>query len=72
MTVYRYGFHKVVMAYMLQLGESTVHIVFVACVIFMKAILSYLNLKPDDEFLTYRMPEVFEKTELGLTYITTS
>ena len=57
---------------MLQLGESTVHIIFVAWVIFMKAILSYVNLKPDDEFLSYRMPEFFDKTELGLTYITTT
>ena len=33
----------------------------------MKAILSCLNLKPDDEFLSYNMPELFNKTEHGLT-----
>lgn len=69
MTVYRHGFHKAIMAYMLQFGESTVHIIFVVRVAFMKAILSNLNLKPDDEFLTYSMPEAFDKTELGLPYI---
>ena len=35
----------------------------------MKAIFSHINLKPDDEFLTYNLPEAFDKTELGLIYI---
>ena len=69
MTVYRHGFHKSIMAYMLQFDESTVHIISLAQVVFMKAILSHINLKPDGEFLTYSMPLVFDKTELGLTYI---
>ena len=33
-----------------------------AWVVFVKAIFSYLNLKPDDGFLLYNMPEVFNKT----------
>ena len=36
---------------------------------FMEAILSCLNLKPVDRFLTYSMPEVFNKIEPGLTVI---
>ena len=40
---------------------------FVARVVFMKAIFSCLNLKPDDRFLSYNMPEVYHKTGHGLT-----
>ena len=35
----------------------------------MKAIFSCLYLKPDDGFLLYNMPEVFNKTGHGLTNI---
>ena len=35
----------------------------------MKAIFSCLNLKPDDGFLPYNMPELFYKTGHGLTDI---
>ena len=54
------------MAYMLQFGESAVHRTFVARVVFVKAIFSCLNLKADDGFLSYSMPEVFNKTGHGL------
>ena len=37
--------------------------------IFVKAIFSCLNLKPDDGFLPYNMPKVFNKTGNGLTGI---
>ena len=37
--------------------------------IFVKAIFSCLNLKPDDGFLPYNMPKVFNKTGHGLTGI---
>ena len=40
-----------------------------AWVVFVKAIFSCLNLKPDDGFLLYNMPDVFNKTEYGLTNI---
>ena len=50
-TVCRHGFYNGVMIYMLQFGENTIHIIFVARVVFMKEILSCLNLKPDDGFL---------------------
>ena len=33
-----------------------------AWVVFMKAVFSCLNLKPDDGFLPYNMPELFNKT----------
>ena len=35
----------------------------------MKAIFSCLNLKPDDGFLAYIMPELFNKTGQGVTDI---
>ena len=38
-------------------------------VVFVKAIFSCLNPKPDDEFLPYNMPELFDKTRHGLTDI---
>ena len=37
--------------------------------IFVKAIFSCLNVKPDDGFLPYNMPKVFNKTGHGLTDI---
>ena len=43
--------------------------IFVAWVVFVKAIFSCLNLKPDDGFLPYNMPELFNKTGHGLTDI---
>ena len=51
MTVCRHGFHNGIMAYMLQFGESAIHRIFVAWVVFVKAIFSCLNLKPDEGFL---------------------
>ena len=74
MTVCRHGFNNGAMAYMLQFGESAIHriFIFMAQVVFVKAILSCLNLKPDDGFLPYNMPEVFNKTGHGLTDIVIS
>ena len=40
-----------------------------AWAVFVKAIFSCLNLKPDDGFLPYNMPELFNKTGHGLTDI---
>ena len=40
-----------------------------AGVVFVKAIFLCLNLKPDDDFLPYNMPEPFNKTEHGPTDI---
>ena len=57
------------MAYMLQFGSSAIHRIFVAWVVFVKAIFSCLNLKPDDGFLPYNMPELFNKIGHGLTDI---
>ena len=49
--------------------EIAIHRVFIAWVVFVKAIFPFLNLKPDDGFLPYNMPEVFNKTGYGLTDI---
>ena len=38
----------------------------VVWVVFVKAILSCLNLKADDGFLPYNMPDVFNKNGHGL------
>ena len=69
MTVCRNGFHNGVMTYMLHICESTINKIFVAWVVFMEAIFSCLNFKPDDRFLTYSIPDVFNKTGHGLTVI---
>ena len=53
MTVCRHGFHNGVMAYMLQLVKVLSTEIFLAWVVFVKAIFSCLNLKPDEEFLLY-------------------
>ena len=37
-----------------------------ALVVFVKTIFSCLNLKPDNGFLAYNMPDVFNKTGHGL------
>ena len=42
---------------------------FVAWVVFVKAIFSCLNLKPDNGLLPYIMPELFNKTGPDLTEI---
>ena len=57
-----HGFHNDVVTCILQIGESTIRRIFVTWVVFMEAIFSCLNLKPDDGFLPYRMSEVFGKT----------
>ena len=69
MTVRRYGFDNGAMTCMLEFDESNIHRIFVAWVVLMKAIFSCLNLKVDDEFLSYRMPEVFSKAGHGLASI---
>ena len=40
--------------------------------IYIYILFSCLNLKPDDEFLPYRMTEVFDKTGHGFTDIITA
>ena len=69
MTVCRCGFHNGVMAYMLQFDYSAVHRTFQARVVFVKTIFACLNLRPDDGFLPYNLPEIFNKTGHGLTDI---
>ena len=52
-----------------KIGESAIHRIFVTWVVFIEAIFSCLNLKPDDGFLPCSMPEAFNKTGHGLTDI---
>ena len=66
MTVCKHCFHNGVMTYMLQFA---IHRIFVAWVVFVKAILSCLNLKPDNVFLRYNMPELLNKAGHVLTVI---
>ena len=53
MVVLRHDSHNGVMAYILRFGESAIHRIFVVWVVFMKAILTCLNLKVDERFLIY-------------------
>ena len=69
MNVCIHDFHNDIMTCILQIGESTIHRIFVAWVIFMEAILSCLNIKPDNGCLPYSMPETSKKTDNGLTDI---
>lgn len=69
MVVYRHGVHNRIIAYMLQIGESTIYRIFVVWVDFVVTIFSCLNLKPNDGILLDSMPEVFNKTGHGLTNI---
>ena len=72
MTVCRHGVRSGVMVYVLQTAESTIHIIFITWVVLMETIFSRVNLKSDDGFLPYSMPEVFIKTdEHGFTYTIT-
>ena len=68
-TVCRHGFHNGVTAYMLQFGESIKHRIFVAWVVFVKAIFLCLNLKPDDGFFPYSLTEDFNQTGHALIQI---
>ena len=69
MTLFRHGFRNGATACILQCGYSAIHRIFVAWVVFVKAIFSCLNLQPDDGFLSYNMLELFNKTGHSLTDI---
>ena len=68
-TVCRHGFHNGITAYILQFRYIAIHRIIETWVVFVKAIFSCSNLKPDDGFLSYDLPEVFNETGLGLTDI---
>ena len=69
MTVCGHGLHNGVMAYMLNIKERTMQQIFVAWVVFMEAVFSKINLRPDEGFVAYNMPGIFVKTGHGLTDI---
>ena len=54
---------------MLQIGESSIHIIFAVWVVFMEAIFSGLNVKLNYRFLRYSVPEVLNNTGYGLADI---
>lgn len=47
---------------MLPTGESTMCRIFVAWVVYMEVVFTFLNFKPDDTLLLHSMPEVLIKT----------
>ena len=69
MTVCIRNFHNNVITCLLQIRERAIHRMFVARVVLMEVIFLCLNLKPDDGFLPYIMPDIFNKTRHGLTDI---
>ena len=69
MTVCIRNFHNNVITCLSQTRERAIHRMFVARVVLMEVIFLCLNLKPDDGFLPYIMPDIFNKTRHGLTDI---
>ena len=68
MTVCRNAFDNGVMAYMLQIHESTIHITFVACIVLMEAIFPCFNIKPDNWNLATSLL-VYKLSHLHKTFI---
>ena len=54
-------------AYMLNIGEITMQQIFVVWLLFMEVIFSKINLRPDEAFLAYNIPEIFIRTRHELT-----
>jgi hypothetical protein len=63
----RHSLHLGVMAYILNIGKSTVYRIFVGWIVFLETLFTELDLKPDDGFLLKKMPDIFVKTGHGLT-----
>ena len=55
------------MAFMLKVGESTIHRIFVGWIVFLETIFICINLKPEAGFLLKKMPDIFVKTGHRLT-----
>ena len=62
MSVCTNGLHNGIIAYVLQIGERTIHRIYVPWMVSMEAIFSHINLKPDYGFLPCSKAEVFIKT----------
>ena len=69
LTICRHALHLGIMAYILNLGESTVHRIFVGWAVFLDAFFNKINLKPKGGYLISKMPDIFIKTGHGLTDI---
>ena len=66
LTICRHSLHLGIMAYILNIGKSTVYRIFVGWIVFLEILFNELDLKPDDGFLLKKMPNVFVKTGHGL------
>ena len=65
LTICRHSLGLGMLAYIVDLTPSTVHRIFVGWVVFLEAIFSQLDLKPDGGFLLNKMPEIFVRTGHG-------
>ena len=69
LTICRHSLRLGIMAYILNIGKSTVYRIFVGWILFLETLFNELDLKPDDGFLLKKMPTIFVKTAHGLTYM---
>ena len=67
LTICRHSLHLGIMAYILNIGKSTIYRIFVGWIVFLETLFNELDLKPDDGFLLKKMPDIFVKTGHGLT-----
>ena len=67
LTICGHSLHQGVMAFMQNVGESTIQCIFVSWIVFLETIFTCINLKPEAGFLLKMMPDIFIKTGHGLT-----
>ena len=67
LTTCRHALHYGVMAFMLNVSDSTVNRIFLGWALFLDSLFNKLGLKPKTGFITNKMPDVFIKTGHGLT-----
>ena len=65
-TICRHSLHQGMMAFMLKVGESTIQRIFVGWIVFLEAIFTHINLKPEAGLLLKKMSDIFVKTGHGL------
>ena len=61
----RRSLHLGIMAYILNIGKSTVYRIFVGWIVFLETLFNELDLKSDDGFLLKKMPNISVKTGHG-------
>ena len=67
LTICQHLLHLGVMSFMLDLGKTTVYLIFVGWAVFFETLFSQLNLKPSKGYLLKKMPDIFVKTGHGMT-----